>query len=77
MHTYTDKFHKCVILDSYKINNNSYINKLIPKVWQLILINDGSFTKHLTSLTGQEINIDVLSKYKNRIINSKKKEPYG
>lgn len=70
-------FYKHVILHNNQIHNSYYLNNLIPKEWQLILLNDGSFTKTLTSLTGQKTNIHILGEYTYKLISNKKKEKYG
>lgn len=77
MARYKTDFYKYIILNNYEINNQPYYYNVIPKAWQLILISDGSFTKTLTSLTGQKTQIDILSQYTHKLINSKKKEKYG
>lgn len=60
------RFHPFFILN---INNkqlnysNTKINKLISIKWQLILKNEGSFTKALNALTGKKIKVKMSQKY--------------
>lgn len=69
---FTHKFHKILILPLNKFNysqTNYLLNQLIPLEWQLVLINDGSFTQNLNSLTGKNIKIEIISIFENKILN--------
>nr|YP_009511609.1 hypothetical protein [Melanthalia intermedia]AXI97486.1 hypothetical protein [Melanthalia intermedia] len=48
-------------LINLRLNSSNLFNQqaieLIPVEWRLILLNDGSFTQNLNSLTGQEIKV--------------------
>nr|QVY58372.1 hypothetical protein [Kappaphycus striatus] len=64
------KLFKSFILHFHSSNyQQNYVNFCMPKEWQLLLISDGSFTQTLTSLTGQQIYIDQLSRYTYQSIN--------
>ncbi|MGH0883582.1 chorismate pyruvate-lyase family protein [Bacillus paranthracis] len=65
---YKNIFHKNFILEAQ--NYLSYgSNYDIPKKWKLILINDGSLTQSLSSLTGKPINLKIVKEYNNKLIN--------
>nr|YP_009295835.1 hypothetical protein Schim_089 [Schimmelmannia schousboei]AOM64770.1 hypothetical protein Schim_089 [Schimmelmannia schousboei] len=73
MNIYT--FYTFHFIFSLPVNKNySYKNlsSIIPTEWQLILMNDGSFTQNLHSLTGKHININI-SQTLNARSNNKKK----
>nr|WOA02494.1 hypothetical protein [Gloiopeltis furcata] len=60
------KFTKTIIWANHTIDYDysraHYILKrLIPFQWQLVLINDGSFTQNLNSLTGKKITVELTS----------------
>lgn len=57
------KFHKVFFLPINK--TTYYIDNFIPIGWKLLLKSDGSFTQNLNSLTGQLIQVEILSLYNN------------
>jgi len=60
------KFHSIFILPEHKVvkfKTKSTI--LMPIEWQLILMNEGSFTQNLHSLTGQHLYIKMFQKFNN------------
>lgn len=69
IHVYTfHKFQPLLILPintKKSIYSNLRISKIIPIEWQLILINEGSFTETLNALTGKEIKVTMSQKYNN------------
>nr|QCI06531.1 hypothetical protein [Erythroglossum lusitanicum] len=70
-----NKFHPIIILSKKTIKENSLdlrITKYIPIKWQIILINEGSFTKTLNALTGQKIKMKMYQKYNYRAKNIKR-----
>nr|YP_010502323.1 uncharacterized protein Ycf21 [Grateloupia turuturu]QHD45192.1 Ycf21 [Grateloupia turuturu]UXC96736.1 uncharacterized protein Ycf21 [Grateloupia turuturu] len=46
--------------------------KTLPKEWKLILMNDGSFTQNLNSLTGEHIQLKIHYKTSKILLNKKK-----
>lgn len=64
-----ENFHKHLIL---QVQNTPYyyFNYYIPKEWQLILMNDGSLTQSLISLTGQLVNLKIIRQYNYKLTNS-------
>nr|QOS04669.1 hypothetical protein [Sarcopeltis skottsbergii] len=57
------QFHKVLFLPVNK--KNYHKNNFIPISWELLLKSDGSFTQDLNSLTGQLIQVEILSLYNN------------
>ena len=57
------KFNKVLFLPLSKYIY--YSNNFLPIVWDLLLKSDGSFTQNLNSLTGQIIQVEILSLYNN------------
>nr|AOM64568.1 hypothetical protein Riqu_089 [Riquetophycus sp.] len=59
------KFKKIWTISLNNINNKQNIAKhnYIPLKWQLLLTSDGSFTQNLTSLTGNTINLNIISTF--------------
>lgn len=60
------QFYPFCILPINKIRldySNTKIKELISVKWQLILTNEGSFTKALNALTGKKITIKMTQKY--------------
>lgn len=46
--------------------------KTLPREWKLILMNDGSFTQNLNSLTGEHIKLKIHYKTSDILLNKKK-----
>lgn len=59
--------------DQYSINTYYNLVKLIPIEWQLILMSDGSFTQNLISLTGNIIQVKIVSQSMYKLDNYNKK----
>nr|QCI08109.1 hypothetical protein [Polyneura bonnemaisonii] len=60
------QFHPIIILSTKTIKEKPLdlrITQYIPIKWQIILTNEGSFTKTLNALTGQKIKIKMSQKY--------------
>nr|YP_009397796.1 hypothetical protein [Sonderella linearis]ARW66982.1 hypothetical protein [Sonderella linearis] len=61
------RFHVMCIIPIYKIQHLTHQSiDLIPIHWQMILINTGSFTQTIISLTGQKIIIQASQKKYNQ-----------
>lgn len=43
--------------------NNSWSKSLIPIEWQIILMNEGSLTRHLICLNGHKIKTEMTQEY--------------
>nr|YP_010904220.1 hypothetical protein REQ04_pgp156 [Catenella fusiformis]WCH57471.1 hypothetical protein [Catenella fusiformis] len=65
-------FHKQLILQAQH-TSCYHFNYYIPKEWQLILMNDGSLTQSLTSLTGELANLKVVEEYSYKLIDNIRK----
>lgn len=62
IHTFY-KFYAICIIPMDKIKNTRHkLKQLIPNAWELILMNEGSFTRVLNYLTNNIITIDILQK---------------
>lgn len=76
LHIYAlHQFHPIVILNIKIIKEYSLderITKYIPIKWQIILTNEGSFTKILHGLTGQQIKVKMSQKYNYKAKNIKR-----
>jgi len=60
------KFHSIFILSEYKITKlKKKLKYIIPIEWQIILINEGSFTQNLCCLTGKYPSIKIYEKFTN------------
>nr|YP_009293888.1 hypothetical protein Ahnf_091 [Ahnfeltia plicata]AOM65576.1 hypothetical protein Ahnf_091 [Ahnfeltia plicata]UAT97402.1 hypothetical protein Ahn.pli.Chile.pt_031 [Ahnfeltia plicata] len=63
---YTNDF---IPLNTSQLNiYNDTICDPVPLRWKLILLNDGSFTQNLNSLTGHHINANVLKQSTNNFV---------
>nr|QCI05472.1 hypothetical protein [Crouania attenuata] len=66
----------CTIKLSHTFNQRHKKLHNVPIKWQNILINDGSFTRNLKALTGQNIDIKLLQKsykQKSQLLRSNRK----
>ena len=55
--------------NSYATNQKTFS---IPTKWKLILMSDGSFTQHLSSFIGKNINTNICKRLNYLLINKKK-----
>lgn len=66
MHINTlQKYHKIFIATNCNLNHETIY---IPVEWQIILINEGSFTRNLDCITGIKTNLRIQQKYTTQYI---------